>query len=126
MMGTKSRAERANILARKIYCYSHDTAHDMRRLLKLSGKNDSNVEASTKKVVSNCATCIRSGLSVPSCKLSIKHIDKDFNQTVIVDFFFFKHGVPGTLLTFLHSQYTVTVYSETSLASKRDMDVADI
>ena len=120
----KAAIKSADLLVRKIHGYSHDTAHDMRRLLKLSNKYNPFVEAAIKKVISSCGICVQSGRPLPSKKVSIKHIDKDFNNTVFVDFFYAEHGVPQKTYMFLHARCASTGYSEVSHVSSRDMKVA--
>ena len=122
MMGTTS----ADILVKKLHRYSHDNANDMRRLLKLSNQYNPQIEAAIKKVVGECKTCVRSGTPLPSRKVSIKHVNEDFNQTVNVDFFYFKHGIPDVTYVFLHARCTGTGYSEVEVVDRRDMSAAAV
>ena len=99
MLGSRSPSDNADVLVKKLHRYSHDNARDMRRLLKMAGQYNARTEAAIKKVINNCETCVRSGVPRPSRKVSIKHVDKDFNQVVVVDFFYFQHGAkPATFV----------------------------
>lgn len=125
IMGTASRekasTKAADLLVRKIYAYRDDNARDMRRLLKLWNKLNSFTETEIKNFIYSCSVCIQSGEPLLSRKVFIKHIDKDFNQTIVVEFFYFEHGTPVRTHMFLDSRCTGTGYSETSPVESRDM-----
>lgn len=98
----RSAVKAADLLVRKIHAYSHGSVRDMKLLLRLSNKLNPFTEAAVKRIVSTCNVCVQSGPPLSNRKVSIKHIDKDFNQTLFVDVFYFEHGVPLKTHMFLH------------------------
>lgn len=75
MYGTKSTPDNSETLVKKLHRYSLDNARDMRRLLTLAGEYNQEMELAIKKVVETCDTCLQSGHTLPSRKVSMKHID---------------------------------------------------
>lgn len=80
MTGARSTLENTEMMVKKLHQCSHENMRYMRRLLKLAGKYNEEAEAAIRDVYYSCELHFRSGLLLPSRKMSIKHIDRDFNQ----------------------------------------------
>eukprot|EP00171_Calliarthron_tuberculosum_P022738 IDg22738t1 len=80
-------------MAKKLHEYNHNTIQDMRRLCKLAGRYNEDVEHALKRVTEECIVCIQTGHPIPSRKISTKHIDCRFNKSVQIGLFFTQLGM---------------------------------
>lgn len=83
---------------------------DVSRLLKLSGKYRLEIDIFMKKVVGSFQVCFMSGHPFSSRKVSIINIYKWFNESVLVDYFFFPLGILSQKNAIFHERCCCSGY----------------
>lgn len=104
-------------LAKRIHNITHAPASEAIRICKQAGWLNDEVEKAIEKVSRECETCARSGRPPPSKKLSLTHVNQDFNDEVQGDFTFV--DIRGRKYTVIHYTCTGTSYSEASIVENR-------
>ena len=76
-----------------------------------------------EEVCRTCDICLRTGEPLPSRKISIPHIDCQFNTSIGVDFFYWQRSYSRTVVC-LHVMCMGTMLSEAKPVDSRDMKEA--
>lgn len=97
--------------------YTHGNKEELTRLLKEEGLLTPRIIKPIDKVTSSCIPCSPSGRPKNSKKLSLKHVNKDFNIEVQADFMTVKHEAKTYEL--LNITYLGTGYGEKCVVTSR-------
>ena len=105
----------------------HDRTHaapiSLRMLMQRNGIWDQGLTKHIDQVCRDCRICLRTGEPLPARKVSLAHINCEFNSRVGVDFFYWSRA-PGRTILCLHAMCLGTSLSEAVPAQNRDMKAA--
>ena len=118
----KTLAERRNLI-NLIHQRTHATPASMRILMQRNTLWHPSFKQYAEELYHNCAICVRSVEPLPSRKVSITHIDCQFNANVGVDFFYWQRSASRTVIC-LHVMCMGTKLSESQPVESRDMQAA--
>lgn len=107
-------------LAKRIHNATHAHPEQMKRICHEAGWLTPELTDAIITVANECPSCAMSGTPAPSKKLSINHINQDFNEEVQVDFTYLSLG--GKTHTAIHVVDVGTAYSELRMVDSRRAD----
>lgn len=116
MMANIKKRPELNIV-KKVHRFTHGNATEMSRLFEEAGMLTPRIKKAIDKVTKACTPCARSGRPKNSRKLSLKHVNKDFNIEVQADFMTVKHQ--GVNYELLNVSDCNTAFGERSIVTSR-------
>lgn len=116
----KPHGMRAITLAKRIHNMTHIPRDEAIRICKDAGWNNPELEEAIRLVSDNCPSCALTGPPTPTKKISLKHVNENFNNEIQIDFTYF--DIRGQTCPALHVADTGTGYSEVKLVNTRRAD----
>lgn len=110
-------------LVELVHRRTHASPASIRMLLQRNGIWHPSLKAYVEELCRKCSICIRTGEPLPSRKVSISHIECNFNSTVGVDFFYWQRSTIRTVVC-IHAMCLGTKLSEAEPIESRDMNGA--
>lgn len=107
-------------LAKRMHNLTHDHPQQLIRLCKDAGWLNPELEKAIITVTENCASCAMTGPPSPSKKISISHVNEQFNSEIQADFTYFR--IRGEIYPALHVVDVGTGFSEVRLVETRRAD----
>lgn len=108
-------------LVKKVHRFTHGNRHELSTLFEDAGMMTDKVKKAIDKVTSSCIPCTKSGRPANSTKISLKHVNKDFNAEVQADFLTVKCS--RGKYEILNIIDTSTGYGERSVVKSRSAEV---
>ena len=105
---------------KRVHRYTHATADEMRDLCKDGGILNDELDNAIERVVSACDICTKNGRPKPTTKVSLSHVNEDFNEELQINFAY--ATVKESRLIFMVMTDVGTGYSETAIASDRKQE----
>ena len=102
---------------KRVHRYTHATPEEMMILCKDADMMGPELEDAIKRVFGACEICAKNGRPLPSKKVSLTHVNQEFNVELQIDFLF--PTVRGCKRTVLNMTDTGTNYSELMLCESR-------
>lgn len=90
MANIKKRPE-LNIV-KKVHRFMHGNSSELSRLFEEAGMLTPRIKRAISKVTESCTPCAKSGRPKNTKKLSLKHVNREFNDEVQADFMTIKHN----------------------------------
>lgn len=104
---------------KRVHRYTHATPDEIRRLCKDANMMTDELEQAIVKVFTACEICTKNGRPKPSRKVSLTHVNEEFNQELQMDFFYSE--IKGKRRTVMNITDTGTAFTELSIADDRTM-----
>lgn len=119
MLGEARKPEgmRAMTIAKRIHSMTHLQSSEAIRICEEAGWITPELENAIKMVSDNCPSCVMTGLPAPTKKISLSHINEDFNNEIQADYTYL--NIRGQVYPALHVADTGTGFSEIKLVKSR-------
>lgn len=105
-------------IARRLHALPHVHPYQLKRICKEAIWATTELERQIRHVSTQCARCVRSGTPKLSNKLSVRHINDEFNQKYRRTFF----RVKGIIYQVIHFVDVSKVYSEERIVNDRKIE----
>lgn len=117
LVSNRAPSLRTSTLAKRLHRYTHAGTKDMVEMLRHTDCPRSELIVLCKRIVQACPVCVRTGIPLPSKKVSITHVCEAFNQEIQADFTFV--NIRGTKYCVLHIVDAGTGFSEACIVQTR-------
>lgn len=108
---------RAVTLAKRIHNATHASAAQTLQLCRDAGWNDKELQNAITNTCEMCEVCAKTGPPAHSKKLSLTHVNQNFNDEIQADFLFAK--IRNETFTVIHYVDTGTAFSEGTVVTDR-------
>lgn len=120
MMANIKKRPELNIV-KKSTPFNHGNSNELSRLFEEAGMLTPRIERARTKVTEACVSCAKSGRPKNSRKLSLKHVNTEFNNEVQADFMTVNHN--GSKYEILNISDCSTAFVERSILKSRSAKV---
>lgn len=113
---------RASTLVKRFHRLTHATPEETKRFMREGGKLTEEVEREIIEVYRACELCCRSGQPAASRKISMTHVNQEFNEELQMNFTYV--DIRDSKHVVLHIVDAGTAYSETAIVGDRRIATA--
>lgn len=107
-------------MVEKMHRFSHAHTDDMKAILQDAGRLSNEAKRACDDVFNSCPVCVTTGRPAQHKKVSLTHVNSEFNQELQADFMIvYIHGAKYEVLNF---NDTGTRYGERAIATSRSAD----